>query len=113
MQYNTKNNILGWCKLMIGSRIAEMRHKLGWSQLRLAKAVNVSTKSIKNWESELSEPSLKNVVQLARVFSVTTDYLLEIEDSPTIRVEGLSEKDQKYLRSICQMFISYALDKEQ
>ena len=61
----------------------------------------------------LSEPSLKNVVQLARVFSVTTDYLLEIEDSPTIRVEGLSEKDQKYLRSICQMFISYALDKEQ
>ena len=50
---------------MVGAKIVEMRQKLGWSQARLAKALNVNTKSIKNWENEVSDPSLKNIVQLA------------------------------------------------
>lgn len=88
---------------MVGAKIIEMRQKLGWSQARLAKALNVNTKSIKNWENEVSDPSLKNVVQLAKVFSVTTDYLLGLETTCSIRVDSLSEKDQKCLRSICQI----------
>lgn len=43
---------------MVGAKIVEMRQKLGWSQARLAKALNVNTKSIKNWENEVSDPSL-------------------------------------------------------
>lgn len=96
---------------MIGARILELRQKLGWSQTRLAKAANVSTRSIKNWESEVSEPSLKNIVQLAQIFSVTTDYLLGLNVASTIRVDGLSEEDQKCLRAICQIYISNALNK--
>ena len=52
---------------MVGAKIVEMRQKLGWSQARLAKALNVNTKLIKNWENEVSDPSLKNIVQLAKV----------------------------------------------
>mgnify|MGYP005765928733 CR=1 FL=1 len=95
---------------MIGSKIVEMRKKLSWSQARLAKEINVSVKSIKNWEAEVSEPSLQNIVQLAKVFSVTTDYLLGLESACAIRIDGLSPKDQKCLRAICQIYISNALD---
>ena len=71
---------------MIGAKIIEMRQKMGWTQNRLAKALNVNTKSIKNWENEVSDPSLKNVVRLAKVFSVTTDYLLGLETTCSIPV---------------------------
>lgn len=98
---------------MIGTKILELRKKLSWSQTRLAKAINVSTKSIKNWENNISEPSLKNVIQLAQLFSVSTDYLLGLDIASTIRVDGLSEKDQKCLRAICQIYISNALNKDQ
>ena len=36
---------------MIGTRILEMRQKLGWSQSRLAKELDVNVKTIKNWEN--------------------------------------------------------------
>ena len=95
---------------MIGAKIIEMRQKMGWTQNRLAKALNVNTKSIKNWENEVSDPSLKNVVRLAKVFSVTTDYLLGLETTCSIRIDSLSEKDQICLRSICQIYINNSLN---
>ena len=93
---------------MIGAKIMELRQKLGWTQSRLAQELNVNTKTIKNWENETSEPSLKNIVQLAKVFSVTADYLLSIDNQYVIRLGSLSKKDQNCLRSICQIFINNA-----
>ena len=45
---------------MLGKRIFEMRQKLGWSQSRVAKELNVNVKTIKNWEGEVSDPFVKN-----------------------------------------------------
>lgn len=91
---------------MIGTRISEMREKLGWSQSRLARELKVNTKTIKNWENETSDPSVKNIIQLAYVFSVTSDYLLGIDTQHVIRIDSLPRKDQNCLRTICQVFIS-------
>lgn len=96
---------------MIGSRIFEMRQKLGWSQGRLAKELNVNVKTIKNWENDVSDPSIRNIVRLSRIFSTTSDYLLGIESQTTISLNALSKKDQICLRAMCQVFISNALDK--
>ena len=91
---------------MLGSRIVEMRQKLGWSQSRLAKEMHVNLKTIKNWKSDVSDPSLKHIVSLTQVFSVTSDYLLGIDNQSVIRIEGLSKKDQICLRAMCQIFIN-------
>lgn len=96
---------------MIGTRILEMRKKIGWSQSRLARELGVSVKSVKNWECELSDPAANNVVRLAHIFSVTSDYLLGIELQPSISLGCLSKEDQNCLRAICQLFISNAARK--
>lgn len=96
---------------MIGARIFEMRQKLGWSQSRLARELDVNVKTIKNWENEVSDPSVKNIVRLTQLFSVTADYLLGIDDQAVIAVGSLSKKDQICLRAMCQVYISNAMDK--
>lgn len=82
---------------MLGKRIFEMRQKLGWSQSRVAKELNVNVKTIKNWEGEVSDPSVKNIIQLAQLFSVTADFLLGIDDRITIVVPALPKTDQDYI----------------
>ena len=96
---------------MIGSRIVEMRQKMNWSQARLAKELNVSVKTIKNWENESSDPAVKNIVQLSKVFSVTADYLLGIDSRSIIYLDSLSHDDQLCLRAMCQLFICNAQQK--
>ena len=95
---------------MIGARILEMRTKMGWSQSRLAKELSVNVKTIKNWENEVSDPSVRNIIRLVNIFSTTSDYLLGIDNQATISLSSLSRKDQNCLRTICQVFISNVVE---
>lgn len=97
---------------MLGKRIFEMRQKLGWSQSRVAKELNVNVKTIKNWEGEVSDPSVKNIIQLAQLFSVTADFLLGIDDRITIVVPALPKTDQDYIRSMCQLYITHIQNRD-
>ena len=90
-----------------------MRLKLGWSQSRLAKELNVNVKTIKNWESDVSDPSIKNIVRLSQLFSITSDYLMGIDNQTVIAIGSLSKKDQICLRAMCQVFISNAMENSE
>ena len=62
--------------MMLGIRIAILRISKGWSQAELGRQLGVSASAVGMYEQGRREPSLDLVVQLARVFGVTTDYLL-------------------------------------
>ena len=51
-----------------------MRH--GWSQAELARRLNISASAVGMYEQGRREPSADMVVNISRVFSVTTEYLL-------------------------------------
>lgn len=74
---------------MLGIRIQELRSAFGWSQVGLAKRLGVAKQTVSNWENENIQPSIEMLVRLAKTFSVTTDYLLGLEDIPRISVSGL------------------------
>ena len=61
---------------MLGARIAALRRGAGFSQAELAQRLRISPSAVGMYEQGRREPSLDLVVQLARVFGVTTDYLL-------------------------------------
>ena len=75
---------------MLGQRIYEMRTAFGWSQVELAKRLGVAKQTVSNWENENIQPSIEMLVRLARLFNVTTDYLLGLESIPRLSVQGLS-----------------------
>ena len=78
---------------MTAERIKELREVRGWTQAELARKMNMTRNGINSWEQGLSMPSPPNLVELARIFSVSTDYLLGVEHLATVNVSGLDEED--------------------
>ena len=95
---------------MLGQKIIELRKSRGWSQSELAKQLKISSKAVKNWEDDISDPSAEYIVEIANVFNVTSDYLLGIDTSGIINIGLLSAQHQKRLRMICQAYISVSDD---
>lgn len=65
---------------ILSSNILELRQELGISQQELAKRVGVSQKAIDFWEKGINEPKASYIVSLARVFNVSADFLLGLEN---------------------------------
>ena len=76
--------------MILADKIIELRKKAGWSQEELAAQLGVTRQSVSKWEGAQSVPDMEKVVQMSRLFGVTTDYLLkdEIEtiEQPDIRI---------------------------
>lgn len=67
----------------ISKKIAFCRKALGISQEELAALLNVSRQAVSRWETSAAMPDTEKIIQLSRVFDVSTDYLLldEVEES--------------------------------
>jgi len=65
---------------MIGERILMLRKERGLSQEDLAARLPVSRQAISKWELGESIPDTEHVVQLSRLFGVSTDFLLVDEE---------------------------------
>lgn len=74
---------------MLGHRISQLRTSAGWSQVELSKRLGVTKQTVSNWENENIQPSIEMLVRLAKLFNVSTDYLLGLDDVPRLNVQGL------------------------
>ena len=69
--------------MLISHNIAVYRKRAGMSQEDLAERLHVSRQTVSKWETGQSAPDPETVVQLARLFGITTDQLLtEDPESP-------------------------------
>ncbi len=66
--------------MYLAEKIVKLRKEKGWSQEELADKVNVSRQAVSKWESMQTLPDIDNIVQLAEIFGVSTDYLLKNDD---------------------------------
>ena len=75
--------------MILADKIISLRKKAGWSQEELAEQLGVTRQSVSKWEGAQSVPDMDKVVQMSRLFSVTTDFLLkdEIEEQAAAPAE--------------------------
>ena len=85
---------------MIPERIKDLRQARGWTQAELAWRMGITRNGINSWEQGLSMPSPGSLVELSRIFLVSTDYLLGVERLETINVTGLDERDVALLAEL-------------
>ncbi len=71
--------------MILADKIIEERKKNGWSQEELAEQLGVSRQSVSKWESAQSVPDLQRVLEMSRLFGVSTDYLLKDDLLPSSR----------------------------
>jgi len=72
--------------MIFADKLIELRKKCGWTQEELAEKLEVTRQAVSKWEGAQSIPDLDKILQLSRIFGVTTDYLLrdELEETETI-----------------------------
>ncbi len=85
---------------MFGEIIQTLRQSRNINQVQLAKALNVSKQTVSNWENNNIMPSIEMLLSIARYFSVSTDYLLELTDRSYIEVTGLSSDELAHIQQI-------------
>lgn len=63
----------------IGTIIKELRLENNLTQPELAKKIGVSNGIISLWENNVNEPKASHIRNLALIFNVSADYLLNID----------------------------------
>lgn len=97
---------------MIADKIKLLREKRGITQSELANRLGITRSGVNAWEMGISVPSTQYVVLLAKFFEVSTDYLLDLPQTATISVEGLTEREIASLVEIIQCYKNKKLSFE-
>lgn len=61
-------------------KLKELREKNGYTQRDLAKRLNVSISTVGMWESTSQTPTAKKLIEIAALFNVSVDALLDMKD---------------------------------
>ena len=75
--------------MILADKIISLRKRAGWSQEELAQQLNVTRQSVSKWEGAQSVPDMDKILQMSRIFGVTTDFLLkdELEEEQSVPAE--------------------------
>ncbi|MEE3383250.1 MAG: helix-turn-helix transcriptional regulator [Anaerovoracaceae bacterium] len=68
--------------MILAETIIQLRKQAGWSQEELADKLGVSRQAISKWESAQSVPDLNRILDMSRLFGVSTDILLKDDLGP-------------------------------
>ena len=88
----------------IGERIRYLRDKMGYTQTYLAKKLGISRSAVNGWEMSIATPSLSNIVELARIFGVSADYLLCLDDRVLVDITNLASEEREIVVRLIKCF---------
>ena len=86
--------------MSLNENIRLLRQARSLSQVELAKALGVTKQSFSNWENDNIQPSIDMLIRIAGYFSVSTDYLLDLDERKYIEITGLSEREIAHISAI-------------
>lgn len=85
-------------EIKIPERLRALREKNGYTMEDVAQAIKIKRQTYNGYEAPPTKkyfrnPSFENLVKLAELYSVSTDYLIGLTDNPAPRVAVLDVED--------------------
>ena len=77
----------------MGEKLKSLRIEKKLTQKQVADRIGLAISAVSSYESGTRYPSYDVLVKLARIFHVSTDYLLGMTDIRNIDVTGLSDNE--------------------
>lgn len=96
---------------MIGERLAEVRKDHNDRQADLAQKLNVTLYTVRSWEQEKSSPSHEMLVQICRLYHVSSDYLLGLSDQDPL-LYGSDQQAEYNSIKLLQEFADFLQQKD-
>lgn len=94
---NKKKNFLHKrCNMEFNDRLKDLRIQKNLTQQELADLLKITRVTYRNYETGTNEPKFRTLLELGKIFNVTTDYLLGVTD--------INEFDRTYEENIQKSF---------
>jgi transcriptional regulator with XRE-family HTH domain len=90
--------------MALSGKIKRLREKNGLTQSELASRIGLTRSAVNAWEMGNATPSTAIIIKLARLFSVSTDYLLGVDGEEKLPVNGLTRKEIESVQSVIDCF---------
>lgn len=71
----------------LSERLRQFRKNAGLSQEQLAEALDISRQAVSKWENGTTSPDIHNIIQLGKLYGVSTDSIL-LGESPVLESTG-------------------------
>lgn len=81
-----------------GTRLKSLRTQMGLTQKQFAERLGVTKSVVSYYELQERYPSPEILVKLARIFHVSTDYLLGVEMTQYLDISDLDDEDKLLLQ---------------
>lgn len=82
--------------LMTANRLQQLRKANGYSQDVLAEKLGISRQAVSKWERAESSPSVDNLIDLAKLYGISVDEMLNTDnDKVVIKTQSNTKKDIK------------------
>lgn len=83
-----------------GNTLKRLRLRENMTQAQLAQKLGLTKSVISAYETGLRLPSYDILIHIAKIYNVSTDYLLGLEQKQTIDLSGLSQEEIDSLLSL-------------
>ena len=87
----------------MGEKLKSLRIEKKLTQKQVADRIGLAISAVSSYESGTRYPSYDALVKLARIFHVSTDYLLGITNTRNIDVTGLRDNEIELVSQLVDM----------
>ena len=92
--------------MKLAEKILTLRKQKGFSQEELAEKLNVSRQAVSRWEMGTALPDAANILQISKLFEVSTDYLLN-EDYNSDKDIPAVKNQKEYILLVAMLIICF------
>ncbi len=87
-----------------GLRLKELRQTKRMTQKQVAERLKLGVSTVSGYENNTKTPSLETLIDLARLYNVSTDYLLGVDNRPMLYLDGFTPKQARLIRELLDSF---------
>lgn len=88
----------------LGMRLKELRIAKGYSLQQLAKKLNLTKGTLSKYESNINTPNINILRELAKLYSVSLDYIAGLDDREMIFVDKLTNRQRDIINTLLLEF---------
>lgn len=88
----------------IGETIKKLRNDAKMTQSDVAKYLHITISSVSAYENGSRTPSYYTLIRIAKLFKVSTDYLLGFSNECVVDISGLDSKQRETVFEIIELY---------